>query len=80
MPDVSLFGVTKQAISKLNRSRKNYVQMEYISDVVEAFLKSSSFGNTVMSFRMDVISLVRDEQSNVFMCVTPETAVLARSI
>jgi hypothetical protein len=78
MLDVSLFGVTKLAISKLNRSRKKYVQMEQISDVVESFLKSSSPRNIVTSFRMAGISLVRDEQSNVFICVTPETAVLAR--
>jgi hypothetical protein len=78
MLDVSLFGVTKWAISKLNKSRKQYIQMGQISDVVEAFLKSSSPRNIVMSFRMAGISPVRDEQSNLFPCVTPEVAVLAR--
>jgi hypothetical protein len=78
MLDLSLFGITKRAISKLNKYRKKYVQMEHIADVVEAFLKSASPRNIVKSFQLAGVSLVRDEACNIFVNITPDTAVLAR--
>jgi hypothetical protein len=78
MLDLSLFGITKRAISKLDKYRKRYIQMEHISDVVEAFLKSASPRNVVKTFEMAGVSLIRDENLNIFTSVTPETAVLAR--
>jgi hypothetical protein len=78
MLDLSLFGVTKRAISRLNKKRKSYVQMEHIADILEGFLKSSSPGNIVASFRMGGISLTLDDDMNIFTKVTPETALLAR--
>jgi hypothetical protein len=78
MLDLSLFGVTKRAISRLNKCRKRYVQMEHIADIVEGFLKSSSLGNVVASFKMGGISLVLDDNKKLLIKVTPETAVLAR--
>jgi hypothetical protein len=44
MLDLSLFGITKRMISRLNKRLKKYVQMEHIADIVEAFPKSSSPG------------------------------------
>jgi hypothetical protein len=45
---------------------------------VEAFLKSASPRNIVKTFEMAGVSLIRDENLNIFTNVTPETAVLAR--
>lgn len=78
MLDLSLFGVTKRAISRLNKCRKRYVQMEHIADIVEGFLKSASPRNIVASFQMGGISLTLNEDLKVFVNVTPETAVVAR--
>jgi hypothetical protein len=76
--DVSIFGVTKRTIAGLNRFRKSYVQMETVSDVMETFFKSASPRNIVMSFQMAGASVVRDHHSNVFVRITPDTAVLAQ--
>jgi hypothetical protein len=57
--DVSVFGLTKKAISDLNRTEDANPQTKHIVKMVNGFLSAATPTNVVMSFRNSGISLAR---------------------
>jgi hypothetical protein len=72
--DLSVFGVTKRIITRINCLEAVNVQSKHISDVVNAFLAISMPINIVKSFRRTGISLLVDQDEHILCQITPETA------
>jgi hypothetical protein len=72
--DLSVFGVTKRIITRINCLEAVNVQSKHISDVVNAFFAAAIPINIVKSFRRAGISLIVDPDEHVICQITPETA------
>jgi hypothetical protein len=72
--DLSVFGVTKRIITRINCLEAVNVQSKHISDVVNAFFTACTPINIVKSFRRAGISLLVDQDERILCQITPETA------
>jgi hypothetical protein len=74
MLDLSVFGITKRLIQRINKLEAVNVQTDHIIRVVNGFMSAAVPKNIVASFRNAGISVKRDESNQIWCHVTPETA------
>jgi hypothetical protein len=74
MLDLSIFGITKRKIARVNRLEQVNVQTEHIVQVVNSFMSAACPHNVIESFRNAGFSLKRDANNRILCHVTPESA------
>jgi hypothetical protein len=72
--DLSVFGVIKRIITRVNSLEIVNVQSKHIADLVNAFLAAPIHINIVTNFRRAGILLLVDEDERGICQITPETA------
>jgi hypothetical protein len=71
--DLSLFGVTKKFLNRLNSGESKYIQANHIIRVLDCFHSAACPGNITGSFRLGGISVMLDDK--IPRCIiTPQTA------
>jgi hypothetical protein len=74
MLDLSVFGITKRLIIRINKLEAVNVQTDHIVRVVNGFMSAAVPKNIIASFRNAGITVKRDASNQIWCHVTPETA------
>jgi hypothetical protein len=75
MLDLSIFGVTKRHIARVNKLERVNIQTNHIHEILQGFYASATPANIVASFRNGGVSLFMDVETRAILCkITPDTA------
>jgi hypothetical protein len=75
MLDLSIFGVTKRMIARVNKLEKVNVQTTHIHQILQGFYSAATPANIVASFRNAGVSLaIKAETRETICAITPQTA------
>jgi hypothetical protein len=74
MLDLSIFGITKRKIARVNQLEQVNIQTDHIVKVVNSFMSAAVPHNIIKAFRNAGFTVKRDANNHIFCLVTPETA------